>query len=207
MLNGSVAVTGMLAAQCQQLLERDPELAEVGADLRHVLLDERRRKRIEAGRHGRVGREHVAGTGGAEGVPERHVALFPEAAGAFQHEEGGVPLVEVTDVDLQLHRLERSPAADPEDDLLHEAQLVISPVQLAGDPAVHRTVHRVVAIQQIQRHAPHLRAPHAQEDRPSGKIERDMQPSAAPRLDRLDRQAGRLVVRVHLALPAPASMI
>jgi hypothetical protein len=108
----------------------------------------------------------------------------------------------VTHVDLQTDRLERPPAADPEDDLLHEAQLVIPTIQLAGDPAVHRTVHRVVAIQQIQRHAPHLSAPHAQEDRPPGKIERDMQPSAAPRLDRLDGQAGRLVVRIHLVLPA-----
>jgi hypothetical protein len=143
--------------------------------------------------------------GCAEGVPERHVALFPEAAGALQNQERGVPLVEVTDVDLQIHRLERAPAADPEHDLLHEAQLVISPVQLAGDSAVHRSIHRVVANQRIQRHAAHLCPPRAGES--SVRENRARHAAiAARRLDRLDRQAGR-PARIHLVPRPPASMI
>jgi hypothetical protein len=55
----------------------------------------------------------------------------------------------VTNVNLQIHRLERAPAADPEDDPLHEPQFVISTIQLAGDPTIDRAVHRVVAVEQI----------------------------------------------------------
>ena len=60
---------------------------------------------------------------------------------------------------------QQAPAADAEDDLLRQAQLRSAAVELAGDAAVGRRVGGIVAVEQVERHAPDLHLPGAQPDR------------------------------------------
>ena len=92
-----------------------------------VLLDERRSKTVKPGGHRRMGGKEVTrprdGQCDFEGLP----GLLHETAGAFQHGEGRMPLIEVTDFRLDAERAEQPPSADPEEQFLLEAQLRPAP--------------------------------------------------------------------------------
>ena len=62
-------------------------------------------------------------------------------------------LVQVTHVDIQPEGFQRPPAADPEYDLLHQARLAVAGIELGGDAAIERRIERVVAVEQVERHA------------------------------------------------------
>ena len=68
------------------------------------MLDEGRSKAVKAGGHRRVGGEEVArsrdGQRDFEGLP----GLFHEAPGAFQHGEGRMPFIQMTDFRLDAKR-------------------------------------------------------------------------------------------------------
>jgi len=53
--------------------------------------------------------------------------VLHETAGAFQHGKGCMPVVQVTDFRLDAERDEQPPAANPEKQLLGEAQLWPTP--------------------------------------------------------------------------------
>ncbi len=125
-----------------------------------------------------------------------------ELARPLQHREGGVALVEMADLDLRVQRLHQAPAADAQHDLLHQPHLAAAAVQLAGDAAIGRAVHRVVAVQQIEQGPPDHDAPHPHLQDTSRQLDRDVQPAAAGHAHRLDRHARRVVVRERLELAA-----
>ena len=136
--------------------------------------DQRGGKTVETGGHRGVRGEEIARAGNRESGIERLPGRFHEVAGAFEHGEGRVPFVQVTDLGLQAERAEQPPAADPEEQLLLKAQFRSASVEFAGDPAMGGEVRRIVAIQQIQLHPAHLDLPGAQPNRVSRQ--RDLQP-------------------------------
>ena len=95
-------VVRILAAQGQQIVECYAEFL-LGIPT-EVLLDESRSETIKAGGHCRVGGEEVPrsrdGQRDFEGLP----GLFHETAGAFQHGEGRMPFIQVTDFRLDAQR-------------------------------------------------------------------------------------------------------
>ena len=101
-----------------------------------VLFDESRIEKIKAGGHWRVGGEEVPrprdGQSDFEGLP----GFFHETSGALQHGEGRVSFIQVTDFRLDAQCAEQSPAANPEQQFLLEAQLRPAPVQFAGDSSM-----------------------------------------------------------------------
>jgi hypothetical protein len=95
-----------------------------------------------------------------EGLPR----LFHEASRAFQHGEGRVPFVQVTDLRLDPQRAQHPPSANPQKQFLLEAQLRPAPIELAGDPPMSGVVRCVIAVQQIKLHSADLDLPGAQPD-------------------------------------------
>ena len=122
-----------------------------------VLVDEGRRKTIEAGGHRRVSREEIPrssdGQSGFEGLP----GLPHETAGALQDGEGRVPFIQMTDFRLNAERVQQAPSADPEQQLLREAQLRTAAIELAGDRSMSRIVRGVIAVEQVERRSPDAR--------------------------------------------------
>ena len=109
-------VVRVLAAQGQQIVERDAELL-LGITT-EVLLDESRSETVKAGGHRRVGGEEVPRSRGGQRDFEGLPGLFHETAGALQHGEGRMPFIQVTDFRLDAERaraaaIRRSRAAVP----------------------------------------------------------------------------------------------
>ena len=118
-----------LAAEVEELVEADAELVDVAAE---VLPEKLGREDVDAGRHGRVGREDVAARRDLARLGEREVLLLDEAADPLERDEGRVALVDVADRRLE-RRPSRGPASPPmpEHDLLLEAHLVAAAVETA----------------------------------------------------------------------------
>ena len=72
--------------------------------------------------------------------------------------------VDVTNFYIRMERFGDTPAADPEHDFLHQAYLASTPIELGRDTSIHRTIQRIVTIQQIELHAPDRRLPYAELD-------------------------------------------
>ncbi len=191
MLNGSLASAGFFRPSASNSSRLMPSLAMYSLKCGRYCAMSAGGYGIEANGHGRVRGEDVARPRRPQGVPERHATIFHEAARAFQDDERSVPLVHVAHVDVEVHGLQGPPAADAQHELLHQPELRTSPVQLAGDAAIDRAVHRIIAVQQVQGDSTDLRLPHPEHDGPSRKIERHVQPSAGSCLRRLDREARR----------------
>ena len=109
-------VVRVLAAQRQQIVERDAELLPgVAAE---AVLDQGRSETVEAGGHRRVRGEEIArardGQRDLEGLPGR----LHETPRAFQHGERRMPFIQVADLRLDAERgaataIRRSPAPAP----------------------------------------------------------------------------------------------
>ena len=110
--------------------------------------------------------------------------------------------VDVADLRPWMQRLHDPPAADAEQDLLHQPRLGAASVELCRDAAIRRAVQKIVAVQQVELHPPHGRLPHAQMDGAARQPEPYAQPSALFMKDWLDRHHRRVVVRVELLLHA-----
>ncbi len=72
------------------------------------------REPIKAGRHRGVRGEEIPRSRDGERHLEGLRSLLHEAAGALQHREGRMPLVQMADLRLHAERTKQSPAADPE---------------------------------------------------------------------------------------------
>src|SRR5271157_3258266 len=108
-----------------------------------VLLDEGGSKEVKTGGHRRMRGEEIAGSSRGQGHFEGLAHLLHEATGAFQDGEGCVPFIQMTDLRLHPERAEQPPSADSKEHFLLEAQLRSAPIQLAGDPPIHREVRGV----------------------------------------------------------------
>ena len=73
---------------------------------------------VEAGGYCGVGGEEVPCPGDDQRDFEGLSGLFHEGSGPFQHGEGRMPFIQMTDLRLDAKRTEQSPSADPEYQLL-----------------------------------------------------------------------------------------
>ena len=91
-----------------------------------------------------------------------------ETPGAFQHGEGRMAFVQVTDFRLDAERASNRHPPIPSTSLLFQPQLRPAPVQLAGNPSMSGVIRRVIAVQQVKLHSADLDLPGAQPDRVTG---------------------------------------
>lgn len=195
-----VRVVRVLPAERQEILEPDAQVPlGVSAE---VPVDEGRREAVEARGYRGVRGEEVAGTRDGQGHVEALAAVLYECPGALEHREGRVPLVEVAHLGVQAECPEQPPAADPQHELLPEAQLRTAAVQLAGDGADGRRVRRVIAVEQVEPEPPHLHLPGAEPDPVARQREREAEPLTARVSHRADRELPWIVVRVERLLAA-----
>ncbi len=188
-----------LAAELEELVERDAELVDVPAE---VLPQELRREHVDARGHGRVGREDVAGRRDLARLGEGEVLLLHETPDPLERDEGGVPLVDVPDRRGPAELLEGAQAADAEHDLLLEPHLEAAAVEARGDLAVGRLVLGQVRVEQEQRHAADLGDADEQVHGPPGEVHRDDRRAPVGRLGDRERQLVGLEHRVGLVLHA-----
>ena len=116
----------------------------------------------------------VAASATSKGCPVSSM----KAAGALQHGKGRMPFIQVTDFRLDAERAQQSPAANPKQQFLLEAQLRPAAIQLAGNSSMSGEVRRVIAIQQVELHSTHLDLPGAQPNRVTRQGDLQPQPLA-----------------------------
>src|SRR4029077_16100423 len=92
-------------------------------------------------------------------------AVLDQIADPLQHHEAGVPFVEMEDAGIRSERLERTHAADAENDLLLDARLAIAAVEARRELAIPRRVLLEIRVEEIELHTPHPHAPHRDEHR------------------------------------------
>jgi hypothetical protein len=138
------------------------------------LLDEGGRETVKTGGHCRVRSEEIARSCDRQCDCEGLPGLFHEVARTFQDGKRRVPLIQVTDLRLDPERAEQPPSADPEEQLLLEAQLRPASIELAGDSPMNREVRGVIAVQKVELHSSDLNLPRPQPDRVTRQ--RDLQP-------------------------------
>ena len=155
-----VAVAVVVGAQREELRA---EIAEAAPGPGQVLLDEVEGERVVPGRHGRVRGEDGGLTHLLDRLGERK-PLLDQFAHALQHDERGVPLVEVPDVRLDFHRPERAHTAQPQHDFLLDAVLLVPAVQPGRQLAVPGRVLREVGVEEVNANLPRLHHPDRRED-------------------------------------------
>ncbi len=97
---------------------------------------------------------------------------------------------------------EQPPATDAEDQLLFEAQLRATAVELAGNAAMGGVIRGVIAVEQVEFDATDLHLPGAQPDRVTRQGDLQTQPLAARRAQGCDRQLSGIVVGIEGLLRA-----
>ena len=154
-----LAAAVVVRAERQESLAVGPERAPAAGQVR---LDQIERKRVVAGGHRCVRREH----GGFADFLERRFearAVLDEVADALQHDESGVSFVQMEHARLDAERLQHANAADAENDFLLDARFAITAVQTRGQLAVPRGVFLEIGVEQIQRDAAEPDPPHRDE--------------------------------------------
>ena len=185
-------VVWILPAQGQQIVDGNAKLIlRIPAE---VLRDKSRRETVKAGSDGGVGGEQVSRPRGGQRDLERLRGLLHETTRAFQHREGGVPFIQVTDFRTESERGQQPPSPNPEDHLLLESQLRPTPIQFAGDPAMSGKVRRVIAVQQVELDPADLDLPGAQPDRVTRQSDLQSQPLAVRLAQRRDRQLAGVII-------------
>ena len=112
-------------------------------------------------------------------------ALLDEDTRALEAEEGGVPLVHVEDRRLEPEPAKGPYAPDAEQQLLAEPVLAVAAVQHVGH----------LGLEQVEAHAPDVRAPDPRRDRLAGELDLDA--------DRLEREPEALRVERRVARRLP----
>ncbi len=193
------ALLADLAAEVEELVEGDPQLVDVAAE---VLPEHLGREDVDARGHRRVRREDIAGRRHLPRLREAEALLLHETANLLERHERRVALVDVTDRGVPPDLLERTRPADAEHDLLLEPHLVAAPVETLGHLPVRRLVLGQVRVEQEERHAAHAREPDQQLHRAAGQRDGDGRGRAVRRLGGGERQIVRLEDRIGLGLPA-----
>ena len=145
MENGSLRILPRICPKLDELLEVDPDLRRVIAE---VFPHQLQRESVVARRHRRVRGEDIARRDHLQRGVEIELVLLHLAADQLQREKRRVPFIHVVDRRLDAHRVQRMDAADAEHDLLLDPHLVIAAVKLRGDLAVLLRVLRQIRIEQ-----------------------------------------------------------
>ena len=106
-----------------------------------------------------MGREDRPGPGLIEGLVERTPRLH-RLGGELQRRQRGVPFVEMHDGRVVAEGPEQSHPSDAQHRVLRQPQPGVTHVQTSGDPPVQDVVLAAARVEQVQRHAPHVDAPH-----------------------------------------------
>jgi len=194
----AVAMGPADAAEAVELLLRDLQGAVIVAD---VTVDQAQLELIDAGGHGGVAGEHGAVAVGFLGFLEGESRFLHQEADALQGHEGGVALVHMADIGPQAEAFEGAQAADAEDDLLLDARLLVSAVELVGDLAIARLVLRRVGVEEVERDASDIHPPDPERDLPLREVHRNEDRLAGVVGFELDRKIVEVVVGVGLLLP------
>ena len=125
-----------------------------------------------------------------------------QIADALQHDERGVPFVQVPDRRRRAERLERADAADAEDDFLLDARLAVAAVEPRRQLAVPRRVLLEIGVEQVQLHAAEPHAPHLHQHAAVAERHRDDAGLAVGGDGRLDRRVVPVQALVRFLLPA-----
>ena len=192
-VEGLRRVVRVLPAQCQKIVDSNAELLPGVPS--EILLDESRGETVEPCRDRSMRGKEVSRPRDGQRDFEGLSGLLHETAGPFQYDKGRVPFIEMTDFGPDAKRTEESPAAQPEEQLLLQAQLRPAPVELACDAPVSGVVCRVITVQQIKLRSADLDLPGAQPDGVAGELDFHPQPLAVRLAQRGDRQLSGVVVR------------
>ena len=165
-----------------------------------MFFDQMERKRVVTRGDGRMRGED----GGPADLVERLVegrSLFGEVANALQHDERGVPFVQMEHGRIGAERLERAHAADAENDFLLDPRFAVAAVQARRELTIPRRILFEVGVEQVQRDAADAHAPHGDEH--GAVAERHRRDAGLPvgRHRRLDRRVGPVQMLVAFFLP------
>ena len=155
------------------------------------------------GRHGRVGREDAPLARPRERVVERG-SRGDVVRGELERRERRMPLVEVQDAGLDPERPERAHGADPEQPVLSEARERVPLVEAGGDPPVDGVVLVELRVEEVERDAADLDAPHVERDVPARERERQAERRPVVRQDLHGREVLGDDLRPVLVLEARA---
>jgi hypothetical protein len=196
-----------LGAQGEDALHRQLRhrvvAAEVGADQVGA-------EPVDAGRHRGVRGEHRRRPHRLERLLEREALRARQLADALQPAEPGVALVGVVDVRDRCPgeprpQPQRADATDAQQHLLLQPVLAAAAVEPVGDAAGRLVVRLHVGVEQQQRHAAHLGAPHVRHQPPAaGEPDDDLARRPVVLAQQRQRQPVRVEHRVGLLLPALA---
>ena len=192
-------VSGILPAQTQEVLPREPQLRRNCAE---VLLHERRRKALVARGDGSMRGEDVRRPDRLPGLVEGELVLLHEQADPLEAEEGGVALVHVHAGRGDAQGPEGPDAPDPEEDLLLDARLPVPPVQGRGDEAQVRRVRLDVGVQEVQGVLPDLHLPDPRGGFLRSHLHGDGERAPVPVAAEGDGHVVPVVLRVGLLLEA-----
>jgi len=166
-----------------------------------VLFHELRIEDVDPRRHRRMGREDGPRPDEFERLLEREAVPPHGVPDPLEGQEGGVPLVHMADGRLDPQGAEGAQAADAEDDLLLDARLLVSAVELVGDLAIARLVLRRVGVEEVERDASDIHPPDPERDLPLREVHRNEDRLAGVVGFELDRKIVEVVVGVGLLLP------
>src|SRR5712692_2858207 len=79
-----------------------------------VVLDEGRREAIKASGYRGVGRKEIARPGDRQSNIKWVTGFLHETARSFQHSEGSMPLIQVTDLGVNSQQVQQPPPTDPQ---------------------------------------------------------------------------------------------
>ena len=196
---GFLGVLRVLAAKAEEFFAAQAEQTVVSAE---VALQQVGGEMVDARLHRGIGGEDVAGADDLLGLAEPDAAFLHQEPNTFQGQEGGMPLVHVAHVGEDPQGAQGANAADPQQDLLQYAHLLIAAVELGRDQAIIGAVFLQVGVQQVERHPADLHPPdvHLESARAELKLHTERSPLFVPLQGQ--RQVVEVVLRVVLLLPS-----
>jgi hypothetical protein len=148
-----------------------------------------------------MGRKDCRGPNRLHRLGETEIPTGHEFSDALEIEEAGVSLVRVEHRWVVAESAQRTSASDAEHDLLTKSVLAPTRVEAIGYLALLRGVVLDVAVEEEQRYAPDLRAPHLRDAPASLEVDIDLQGSTVGRGHQGERHAVGIERWVPLLLP------
>src|ERR1039458_1845713 len=121
-------------------------------------------------------REQIASPSDCQSDFEWLARVFHEISRSLQHDESGMPLVEVANFGLNPESAKKPPSTEPQYQFLIDPQLRSPAVQFVGNSTIDGIIRCVVTIQQVEVQPAHLHLPGAQPKRVARQLDLQAQP-------------------------------